>query len=115
MQASTQHECVGVSRCTLQATEEQKFGMPYFGFCAARGCQWCSRAFLLNRVYTALSYLHMAGEEINEGAATVHVPCVLVLPSSEADFNTGVNNISRHPFLGETGRYVPPPSCAERM
>ena len=45
MQASAEHEHArggggeGVSRCTLQATEEQKFGMPYFGVCAARACQ----------------------------------------------------------------------------
>lgn len=60
MPASAEHECVGVSRCTLQATEEQKFGMPYFGFCAARSAGSAAKHFCLTeciRLYLIYTWL----------------------------------------------------------
>lgn len=47
MQAFAEHEREGVSRCTLQATEEQKFGMPYFGFCTVPAASSAAERFCL--------------------------------------------------------------------
>jgi len=60
MQASTEHECVGVSRCIPQATEVQKLGMPYFGFCAVRGASSAAKCFCLTeciRLYLIYTWL----------------------------------------------------------
>ena len=76
MLESHKHEYVGVSRCTPQVTEGQQSGMPYFNFYATRAASSAVKHFLFNRVQKALSYLHIAGKEINNRSCQGHSPYV---------------------------------------